>query len=106
MYVEIGNADAIEGYRDPTSDDPDLVRYKEAPGERVTRIAFPEGYTLKQAFDETVVALQYHMKEGSKPAWIESDSEGLRAQLLEQFGLTASEAKRPKSWGKEDGGGA
>jgi hypothetical protein len=101
MYVQFGNADALEGYRDPTSDDPDLVRYRPLDGDRVTTITFPEGMGLQEAFSTAVTALGYHMADGGSPAWIESDSEGLQALLLENYGLTKN--TRPKTWGKDTG---
>lgn len=103
MYVNVGNSHAIEGYRDPTSDDPDLVRYRPAEGDRVTEIVFPEGITLNEAFSTTLAALDHHMESGTSPTWIESDSEGLTALLQEHWGLTAAKTSRPKTWGKNTG---
>lgn len=103
MYVEFGNDKAIEGYRDPNSDDPELVRYKPIDGQRVTTVSFPEGISLQEAFTTAVTAITYHMEEGAEPAWIESDSEGLQSLLQEHFGITASKNNRPKAWGKDTG---
>lgn len=103
MYAEFGNADAQEGYRDPTSDDPELVRYKPLEGDRVTTVVFPEGTSLQEAFSSAVTALTFHMVDGAKPTWVESDSEGLQALLVEHYGLTPSKNTRPKNWGKETG---
>lgn len=90
IYVNIGNNDAIEGFRDPTSDDPDLVRYRPAEGERVTNIVFPEGMSLNEAFSTTLAALEHHMAQGATPTSIESDSDGLASLLREHWSLPAS----------------
>jgi hypothetical protein len=103
MYVNVGNDNAIEGYRDATSDDPDLVRYRPLEGERVTEIVFPEGISLNEAFSTTLAALEHHMADGSSPSWVESDSEGLTALLQEHFGLTKAKTSRPKTWGSSTG---
>lgn len=103
MYVEFGNDAALEGYRDPTSDDPDAVRYRALDGQRVTTITFPEDTSLQAAFSTAITALGYHMQDGAKPTWIESDSEGLTALLTEHFGITPSRNSRPKTWGKDTG---
>ena len=103
MYVELGNDKAIEGYRDPTSDDPDLVRFRPLEGQRTTLFVIPEGMGLQEAFSSVVTASTYHIAEGEKPAWVESDSEGLQTLLMEHFGITKSANTRPKTWGKDTG---
>lgn len=103
MYVLLGNDKALEGYRDPTSDDPDLVRYREIDGQRVTTISIPEGMSLNEAFQSVVTAFEYHIQTEGKPSFIESDSEGLQALLAEHYGLTKSQNTRPKTWGKDTG---
>lgn len=109
MYVEFGNSNAIEGYRDPLSEDPDLVRYRPIDGEQITTIVFPEGIGLQEAFTTAVATVGLHFAvadeesgERHKPAWVESDSDGLRALLCEHYGLKPSHT-RPKNWGKETG---
>lgn len=101
MYVEFGNVGALEGYRDPTSDDPDLVRYRTLDGQRTTRVVFPEEIGLREAFSTAIGALGFHMQADVKPVWIESDSSGLVALLEEHFGLPPSRNVRPKTWGKD-----
>lgn len=103
MYVEFGNADALEGYRDPTSDDPDLVRYRPLDGDRVTTVVFPADISLQEAFSTAVTALTFHMAEGSSPTWVESDSDGLQALLVEHYKIAPSKNTRPKTWGKDTG---
>lgn len=103
MYVHVGNNSAIEGFRDPTSDDPDLVRYRSAEGERVTEIVLPEGTGLNEAFSTVLAVLEHHMTTGATPAWVESDSEGLTSLLVEHWGLNKSATSRPKSYGKATG---
>lgn len=103
MYVNVGNNNAIEGYRDASSDDPDLVRYRPVDGERVTEVVFPEGTALNDAFSTTLAVMEHHMQEGSTPAWVESDSDGLTSLLQEHWGLTKAKTSRPKTWGKDTG---
>lgn len=105
MYVHIGNNNAIEGFRDATSDDPDLVRYRPAEGQRVTELIFPEGMSLNEAFQTTLAVLQHHMAAGATPEWVESDSDGLTSLLQEHWGLNKTATSRPKSWGKDTGVG-
>lgn len=101
MYVNIGNSNAIEGFRDPTSDDPDLVRYRPAEGDRTTYVEFPEGIALSEAFQTLTGLLKAHMAEGSVPAWVESDSDGLTALLKEHWGLDDNQTTRPDGWGDD-----
>lgn len=113
MWVELGNDKAQEGYRDPDSDEPDLVRYRPLDGERITTIVFPEDITLQEAFTTAAAAGQVHFQADEsednplghhRPTWVESDSAGLKALLSEHFGLTkATQQRRPKTWGKEFG---
>lgn len=103
MYVHVGNNSAIEGYRDPSSDDPDKVRYRPLEGDRVTEIVIPDGTSLNEAFSTVLAVMDHHMIEGSAPAWIESDSEGLTALLREHWDLSAAKTSRPKTWGKDTG---
>lgn len=98
IYVEFGNDKGIEGYRDAQSDDPELVRYRPLEGQRVTRLTYPDGMSLTEAFQGTVTAITHHMAEDGKPQWFESDSEGLRMLLCENYGVSA-ERTRPKGWG-------
>lgn len=100
MWVEIGNASAIEGYRDPRSDDPEKVRYRPAEGQRITQVSFPEGTVLLDAFQSTVKLIDYHIAAGEKPSWIDSDNATLEQMLKENFGVKAS---RPKDWGRDTG---
>ena len=103
MYVHIGNNDAIEGFRDSTSDDPDLVRYRPAEGERVTEIILAEGLSLNEAFTTVLAVMEHHMAAGATPQWIDSDSDGLTSLLQEHWGLTKTATSRPKTWGKDTG---
>lgn len=103
MWVEIGNDHAIEGYRDPNSDDPDLVRFRPLEGQRVTTSSIPDDMNLQQAFANVVAGMAYHLEEGAKPAWIESDNESLQMLLCEHYGITKSQNTRPKTWGKDTG---
>ena len=110
MQVEIGNANAIEGYRDANSDDPDLVRYRDLEGQRVTTVVFPEGIPLQEAFQTVLGLLPEHMAPRNdkgvptKPAWIETDSPGLLTLLLEHFEIDEKSNVRPRTWGNNAGG--
>jgi hypothetical protein len=102
MWVEFGNDNAKEGYRDPSADNPDEVLYRPLEGQRVTTITFPEGISLQEAFTTAVAQIVYHFATDgddnqSTPAWVESDSPGLAALLAEQFGVQGK--TRPKTWG-------
>ena len=103
MKVEIGNDQALEGYRDPQGEDPDLVLYRAAPGQRTTTLKVPDGMGLSEAFTSITAALKKHMSEDATPVWIESDSAGLQALLEEHYGLSKAQAKRPARWGNEGG---
>jgi len=100
MYVEIGNDHAIEGYRDPASDDPNAVLYRLLEGEHVTRLEFPQGMGLQDAYLASVAALMHHMEDGAAPAWVESDSPGLSTLLIEHYGTNPKKTRRPAAWGK------
>jgi len=100
MYLEFGNAHAIEGYRDPRSDNPEKVRYRPAQGQRITQVAIPEGMTLNDAFQSAVRMIAYHIAEGEKPTWIDSDNQVLERMLKEHFGV---KGLRPKEWGADTG---
>ena len=106
MWVEFGNDNAIEGYREPGSDE---VKYRALEGQQVTTITLPEGVSLQEAFTTAVALVDHHFAVANeadgtrhKPAWVDSDSEGLKALLTENFGLKAGHA-RPKTWGKDNG---
>lgn len=98
MYVEFGSDSAIEGYRDPDSPEPEKVRYRPLEGQRVTRVLFPEGTSLMEAFHSAVDLVQYHM--AGAPAWVDSDSTGLESLLKEHFAVTQN---RPRTWGRDTG---
>lgn len=98
IRVEFGNESGIEGYRDAQSDDPDLVRYRPTTGQRVTTLTYPDGMPLQEAFQGTVTAIGHHLAEEARPTWFESDSEGLRGLLCENYGVSPDKHK-PKRWG-------
>ena len=99
MYVEFGNRNAIEGFTE--GDDPE-VRFRDVEGERVTRLTFPEEIGLQEAFSNALAAASHHIQADAAPIWIESDSDGLLALLLEHYGIPPKKNKRPASWGKKD----
>lgn len=96
MYVEVGNEHAIEGYRE----NDDEVLFRKVEGQRVTRLEYPSGIGLQEAFSATVTALTHHIAQGEKPSWIVTDSPGLETLLLEHYGLSTKQNRRPGSWGK------
>lgn len=97
MYLEIGNDSAIEGYRNPGEE---RVQYRALEGQRVTRVVFPEGTLLQEAFMSAVKLTSYHIVEGAAPVWIDSDSEALAQLLKDHFSISAT---RPRSWGRDTG---
>ena len=97
MRIEVGNDKAKEAYRDPLSDDPDLVRYRESPGQKVTTLVFPEGMSLQEAFKSSIAALSHHFASGGSPKWIEGDNIDLVTMLKSYYGVSKA---RPKTWGK------
>lgn len=101
MRLTLGLDQAIEGYRDSNSDDPELLRYRPLEGERTTEVVFPEGTTVMNAFRMTLDLLPKHMAEGAAPVWIEGDDETLVTLLKNHFGVTKK--SRPKNWGKKKG---
>lgn len=101
MRVELGNEAPIEGYRDPESDDPELVRYRRVEGKRITSIDIPTGKSLGDAFRLVTGLVPYHFAKNSNPVWVESDSPGLTALLAEHYGLDPENAGRPADWKKE-----
>lgn len=101
MYVRIGNASAIEGYRDPNSDDPGKLRFREVPGEHITEFSFPDGIGLQEAVRGVVASLDHQMAKGERPAWIESDVEAVETVLLDQFNIPRRQNRRPRTWGEQ-----
>lgn len=97
--VEVGTNRAVEGYRDEKSSDPELVRYREAPGDRTVTLTVPDGVGLVEAFKTVVGALQLHIAAGEGPVWVESSSTGLTTLLAEHFEIKNNE--RPENWGVE-----
>jgi hypothetical protein len=97
MWLETGNDSAIEGYRNPGED---RVLYRPIDGQRVTRVVFPEGMSLEEAFQSAVRLLAYHYASGQGPAWVDSDSDALTKLLKSHFSIKSA---RPRSWGKDTG---
>lgn len=100
MWLEVGNDSAIEGYRDPTAPNPEAVQYRAAPGQRVTRVVFPDGMLLQEAFTSAVKLMDYHVAAGESPAWVDSDSKSLEQLVKEHFSIKQG---RPRTWGKDTG---
>lgn len=104
MYVDIGIDNAKEGYRDPDSDNPELVRFRPIEGQYTVHAEIPEGTGLRDAFIEVTTALENHQQDpepdqARRVRWVQSDSEGLLSLLTSEWGLTAQGNKRPKGWG-------
>lgn len=96
--VRIGNTHAIEGYRDEDSDDPDLVRYRELVGERVTTMVLPEGIDVQEAAATVIVTLGHHMQADAGPEWIECEDKRLHAILCGHYGVDPTKLAPPE-WG-------
>jgi len=102
MRVNLGNEAPIEGYRDPESGDPELVRYRRVEGgKRVTHVDIPSGKSMGDAFRLVTGLVPYHFAKGAGPVWVESESPGLTALLAEHYGLDPDKAGRPADWKKE-----
>lgn len=97
MRVDIGNATAIEGYRENGAEDGPVL-YKRAEGQRTTTLILPDDLGLIAAVQTVAGTLTAHMEAGSKPVWIESDNASLQALLCEHYGVSPTSA-RPMSWG-------
>lgn len=98
MRVEFGNDAAKVAYRDPNSDQPELVRYRPLEGQQVTTMIIPDGKSLADAFRIAVETLKLHMVEGGKPKWVEGDNIDLVTMLRTYYGVSKA---RPKNWGKK-----
>jgi hypothetical protein len=98
-YIEVGTDQAKEGYRDPTSDDPELVRYRDLTGQRVVSLTVPDGVNLNEAFRTVAAALELHLSAGSIPAWVESNDKSLTTLLADLYEI--EDNTRPKDWGHE-----
>lgn len=102
MWVQFGNDHAIEAYRDSASDAPELVRYRPAPGQRITATILPDGWGVSEAFATVLKAVEQHFDadpdtdDRHPPAWVESSSSGLAALLADHFGIQPD--SRPKGW--------
>lgn len=83
--VLMGNPCAVEAYRDPRSDDPDKVRYREVAGDRVTEVHLPDGEPLSHAYATILDVYQRHFGAAVPPLWIECEEPGLKALLLDHF---------------------
>jgi hypothetical protein len=96
-YIEVGTDQAKEGYRDPDSDDPELVRYRDVDGQRIVTLTVPDGVNLNEAFRTIVAALELHLVEGSVPAWVEANNANLVNMIVDQYQIDGNE--RPEDWG-------
>lgn len=100
MYVELGNAHAVNLKRVDYDDGSYHTKKEPVEGNQVTRLDFPEGLPLLEAFNTVVAVCRLHFNDDDSvhghhlPAWIESDSEGLKNLLAEHYGVTKA---RPKS---------
>ncbi len=98
MKVEFGNNTAIENYRDPESEEPDLVRSRPYPGEHVTTLIIPKEQGLWEAFRSCIGIFALHSEKDSVPVWVKSDNSDLERSLKVHYKIKKS---RPKTWGKE-----
>jgi hypothetical protein len=102
MLVRLGNASAIEGYRDPTGPDPEAVLYRPLPpGKRVTSVIIPDGTPLDESFRTVMAVVECHFDAGTAPTWVECDSESLVTLLTEHYrSMTGTKVghREPKGW--------
>lgn len=97
-WVEFGNDNAVEGYKEDGSDE---VRFRRVEGQQVTVVRFPEdgSVPLLEAFQTAVavVAGDAHFEGDAKPKWVNSDNDALASLLSEHFDCPAKAL--PASWG-------
>ena len=98
-YVNLGNKDAIEAYRDPGSPDPEELKYREVPGERTTTIIFTGDPSLQEMLQDVDEIVSHHFAQGKGPVWVESDGDDLTRLLCERYGIPKNKNRRPKTWG-------
>ena len=99
-FIEFGTEDAVEGYRDETSDDPERVRYRPVEGQRIVTMSVPDGVSLNEAFRTVAAALELHIANGTRPVWVQTNSEHLTALLADLYRIGDSNI-RPEHWGEE-----
>lgn len=99
MKLVLGNEHAIEGYRDPNSENPEQVLYRELEGQRTTEINFSPGLGPIDAFSQVLNIVSKHFAPGTGPSWVEGDDEALVTLVKRHFNITAK--GRPKNWGKK-----
>lgn len=97
MKVEIGNATAIEGFRE---DEESELQYRKLEGERVTTFIIPDDHSVIEAVQIVAATLPAHMEPNTKPVWIEADDPTLQAYLCEHYQI-AKTSSRPISWGAD-----
>jgi hypothetical protein len=98
MQVEIGNASAIEGYRDTPDGE---LKFRLLGGERTTTIMLTDDLNISEAAQTVIATLGAHMEPGSVPAWIESDNVVLHGYLCAHYEIEPS-VTRPPTWGALD----
>lgn len=96
MKVEVGNATAIEGYRE-SEEGP--VLYRNLEGERVTTLILPDDLNVFEAVQTVAATMTAHMQPETVPVWIEADDPVLQAYLCNHYKIPTTSA-RPASWGK------
>jgi hypothetical protein len=107
VFIHIGNSNAVEGYKDERSDEPDLTRYRPAPGERITEFVFPDDIELEEAFLNVIGAFLgtadlnnagRHVVPGGSGDWVDGDSPELVALVAARLKCPVG---RPKLYGQE-----
>jgi hypothetical protein len=86
LKVRLGNAHAIEAFRNPGED---ALHYRVLKDEQVTEVNLPLGTGLDEAEQTVVGAMAHHLVPGQGPSWVESDDEALQIRLEKYYGIQA-----------------
>ena len=100
MHLELGNAAAIEGYRDPHGPDPERVFYRPLRGDRITQVVFPDRIPLIEAYKTTMSLLDEHVEDHRAIAWVTSDEPVLAGMVACRCD---ARTERPVGWGRSSG---
>lgn len=95
IHVEIGNDQAIEGYRSP---DDDVVRFRPYTPATSTVWEFPDSFSLQDCLLAISGSMRFHYAEGATMPWIESTSGPLRELLIEHLNLPKTIGGKPGGW--------
>ena len=94
IEVRVGTTDALETREDAEGNQ----SVHKVSGERIIMFLMPDGVTSMDASTQVIGALNGTMMEvGATPWWIESNDQGVSANLLGHYGVTLDQM--PPAWG-------